>query len=157
MYILIYSPMIKIKIKIYNNMQLKYIKQIKPQHKVKPLHNWTDQIRGRSQRSLTLFIHLEKSTCCICISNQAISSYNSQIFYTPFSFGFYTSEDITFKYRSIILIKVYDQGSICEICSFRENFIHVIRIKVIQFWIFLVQGIVDVLFPLCLYLIFLRV
>ena len=50
-------------------MYLKYIKQTKPQHKVKPLHISADQIGGRSQKSLTLFIHLEKSTCCICISN----------------------------------------------------------------------------------------
>ena len=76
MYIFIYSRIIRIKIKIYNNMQLKY-KKVKPQYKVKPLHNWTDHIRGRSQRSLTLFIHLEKSTCCICISNQTSRSYNS--------------------------------------------------------------------------------
>ena len=39
MYIFIHSRTINIKIKIHNNMQLKYIKQIKPQHKVKPLHN----------------------------------------------------------------------------------------------------------------------
>ena len=39
MYIFIYSRIVKIKIKIYDNMHLKYIKQIKQQHKVKPLHN----------------------------------------------------------------------------------------------------------------------
>ena len=34
-YSFIYSQIIKIKIKVYNNMQLKYIKQIKPHNKSK--------------------------------------------------------------------------------------------------------------------------
>ena len=72
MYIFIYSRIIKIKIKIYNNMQLKYIKQIKPQHKVKPSHNWTDQIRGRSQRSLTLFIPLERAHVTFAFQTQPV-------------------------------------------------------------------------------------
>ena len=43
-------------------MQLKYIKQVKPKHKVKQLLRLTDQIEGRSQKNLTLFMHSEKST-----------------------------------------------------------------------------------------------
>ena len=39
---------------------VKYVKQIKPQHKVKPSHSQTGQIRSRSQKNLTLGIHLEK-------------------------------------------------------------------------------------------------
>ena len=61
-----------------------------------------DQIGGRSQKNVTLFIHLEESTCCICISNQISRSYN---------------------------FKVYVQGSVCQICMFRENFLYVIRFR----------------------------
>ena len=100
---------------------------------VKPLHNWMEQIWGCSQKNLILFVHLEKSTCCICISNQTVVHIILNFFILSFLFDFTRQKIpnvmsktlvVTSIIYSIILIKVYAKGSMCQSCSFRENFLN---------------------------------
>ena len=87
-------------------------------------------------------MHLEKSKCCICISDQTSCSYTSEIFYTvsslislgrEFQIWGPKLQRLLFPiFCSIILIKVCIEWSMCQICGFRENFLHVIRVHVIH-------------------------
>ena len=83
---------------------------------VKPLHIWTDQIRGRSQENFTLFLHLEKSDfkpniLNILFQTKPVVHIILKFFILHFLFGFTTQIWVP-KLRRLLFLWCYSDSSL---------------------------------------------